>query len=69
MATMKNGVVLVGMDAITSYVGRSDKIIKNWAKTQNFPATKIDGRWTAHTDLIDGFMKNRILERTLPGVS
>lgn len=52
--------VLVGMEAIGFYCGRSSKIIKKLVKENNFPAIKICGRWESNTDLVDRWQHNLV---------
>lgn len=49
----KEGKLLTTMEEICGYTGRNKKIIKLWVERDNFPARKLDGRWTAHTTLVD----------------
>jgi hypothetical protein len=47
----------------------SQKEIENYTnlsletcKTEGYPMAKIAGRWQSHTDLIDDFIKRRVIE-------
>lgn len=42
-----------GWAEIARYVGRSEKVVRRWAKERNFPVVKLDGCVESDTDLID----------------
>lgn len=52
--------MLLSMDEIEAYTGRSRQTIRKWVEDDNFPAVKIDGRWESRTDLIDAYRERRI---------
>lgn len=55
------GRMLLSMDEIEDFTGRSRQIIRRWVEEENFPAVKVDGRWESSTDLIDDWRKRRIV--------
>lgn len=59
--------ILVTMEDIASYTGRNKKTILEWIDTMNFPAVKVNGRWTANTELIDSWHKLSIEKSTCKG--
>jgi hypothetical protein len=53
MKKMLEGRSLMTMQEICEYTKRNERTIKKQIARDNFPAIKIDGRWTSHTTLID----------------
>ena len=41
----QSGKILVTLEEIASYSGRSKTTVLKWGEDNNFPATKVDGRW------------------------
>ena len=60
MVAKQSEKILVTMEEIASYTGRNKRTILGWIDGQNFPATKVNGRWMAYTELIDSWHKHNI---------
>lgn len=56
----KNGKILVTLEEIAQYTGRSKNTIRKWVEEDNFPAVQVDGRWESNMDLIEEFQQQRI---------
>lgn len=61
----QSGKILVTLEEIAIYSGRSKNTILKWVDDDNFPATKVDGRWESNTELIDNWQRRRIERMTL----
>jgi hypothetical protein len=55
-----NGNIIKGKQEICRAVQRSWKIVRRWIAEDGFPATKIDGVWESHPQLIDEWRRRRI---------
>lgn len=60
---MEQKKILVSIEAIAKYFGRSKNTVKDLVKSDNFPAVKIDGRWESNTELVDTYQRNRVAVR------
>lgn len=67
-AAPETGRTLIGMDEITEYAGRGEKVIGRWIANDGFPAVKVDNRWESNTLLIDKWRRRRI-ERLCPDIA
>lgn len=63
----KSGKILVTLEEIAVYSGRSKNTILKWVEDDNFLTTKVDVRFESNTDLIDNWQKRRIEKMTSMG--
>lgn len=56
----KSGKILITLEEIAIYSSCSKNTILKRVEDDNFPATKVDGRWESNTDLIDSWQRRRI---------
>ena len=54
--------ILRGWKELTKYVKMSRETLLKLEK-EGFPMVKLEGQWTSHTELIDDYLKDKILER------
>lgn len=56
----QSGKILVTLEEIATYSGRSKNTILKWVEENNFPAIKVDGRWESNADLIEDWQRRRL---------
>lgn len=56
----QSGKILVTLEDIAIYSGRSKNTILKWVEEENFPASKVDGRWESNADLIEDWQRRRL---------
>ena len=56
----QSGTILVTLEVIVAYSGRSKNTILKWVEEEKFPASKVDGRWESNADLIEDWQRRRL---------
>lgn len=51
---------LSGWKEIVDYTSRSEKVVREWQRTRNFPVVKLGGCIESDTELIDKWLKRQI---------
>ena len=52
--------LLIGLDAIASYVGRSKPTIRLLVKTDGLPACSVKGRWMSSRSMLDRYIRHKL---------
>lgn len=57
---VKQDTQLMGMQEICRYVGRCERVVRQWIRHEGFPAVKLGGEWISDTGLIILWRRDRI---------
>lgn len=52
--------LLIGLDAIAGYVGRSKPTVRLLVRTDGLPACSVKGRWMSSRSMLDRYIRNKL---------
>ena len=65
MNTKKSTKILAGMSQICAFTGLSEPTVKSMIDKVGFPAKKLNGTWYSHTDAIEDWLYQSVVNRKI----